>query len=486
MKSSPTRSESATADAANLYAVIMAGGAGTRLWPESRKARPKPFLPFAPNGSALVRATFDRLDGLVPPENRFVVAGRAFAALVAETLPELRRERTLLEPVGRNTAPCVAWAALEAMTLDPDATLVVLPADHWIRPDAAFREKIAEAARLVEEDPTRLVTLGVKPTEPSTAFGYIWQGKAIKTETGIEAFRVRRFAEKPILGAAKAFLASGEFLWNAGVFVWKARRILELIRDSGLDFPETLDAVAERIAACSRDGRRVDEDPRFIDAFSRATYVSIDLAALERAPNVVVLAADSFEWNDVGSFNALARLGIPSSATPDVVLCDSPNSVVRVSRRDDATTPDPRRNKLVAVGGVDGLRIVDAGAALVIANKRAPAAIANALDELRRRGASACCENSARDFLLNGGGCGERARDELGLEIFNPDKLEVEALVVRDEPPATERNLVVVAGFNGLLVVETADALMVAGRDVDSSVQNLVFELERQGMDAYL
>ena len=386
----------ATQDFANVCAVVMAGGSGTRLWPESRRDRPKPFLPLLPDGRSTIAATFARLDGLVPPERRFVVAGRSFASLVADALPELEPRRTLLEPCGRDTAPCVAWAALEALQVDENATLIVLPSDHFVRPDAAFRATLAQAVRLVEEDETRLVTLGVVPTEPSSAYGYIEIDEALSADVP-DAYAVRRFREKPDGETARRFLASGRFFWNAGVFVWKARRILELIRRFEPELDATFDRIAQTVADAAANGRSTADDPTFVREFSNAKRVSIDYAVLERASNVVVLRAP-FDWDDLGSFAALERTVADSETTDsqafndafgnvatgaDLVAENARGSFVRV-----LTSPSERR-KLVALVDVDDLLVVETDDALLVAKKGNDAALRRLVERLKSDGRDA-------------------------------------------------------------------------------------------------
>lgn len=386
----------ATPDFSNVCAVVMAGGSGTRLWPESRRDRPKPFLPLLPDGRSTIAATFSRLDGLVPPERRFVVAGRSFASLVADALPELEPRRTLLEPCGRDTAPCVAWAALEALQVDENATLIVLPSDHLVRPDAAFRATLAQAIRLVEEDETRLVTLGVVPTEPSSAYGYIEIDKALSADVP-NAYAVRRFREKPDFETARQFLASGRFFWNAGVFVWKARQILELIRRFEPELGASFDRIAQQVADAAANGRSTADDPAFVREFSNAKRVSIDYAVLERAPNVAVIRAP-FVWDDLGSFAALERTFAASepqdsqsfnneennvATGADLVVENARGSFVRVLTT--AETPSKRR-KLVALVDVDDLLVVETDDALLVAKKGNDAALRRLVERLKSDG----------------------------------------------------------------------------------------------------
>ena len=374
----------------------MAGGSGTRLWPESRRDRPKPFLPLLPDGRSTIAATFARLDGLVPPERRFVVAGRSFASLVADALPELEPRRTLLEPCGRDTAPCVAWAALEALQVDENATLIVLPSDHLVRPDAAFRATLAQAVRLVEEDETRLVTLGVAPTEPSSAYGYIEIDDALNADKD-DAYVVRRFREKPDAETARQFLESGRYFWNAGVFVWKARRILELIAQFEPELGATFARIAPLVANAAANGRSVADDPTFVREFSNAKRISIDYAVLERASNVVVLRAP-FDWDDLGSFAALERTVAASETSvsqlfnadvgnvatgADLVVENARGSFVRVLTT--AETPS-RRPKLVALVDVDDLLVVETDDALLVAKKGNDAALRRLVERLKADG----------------------------------------------------------------------------------------------------
>ena len=389
----------ATPDFSNVCAVVMAGGSGTRLWPESRRARPKPFLPLLPDGRSTIAATFARLDGLVPPERRFVVAGRSFASLLADALPELEPRRTLLEPCGRDTAPCVAWAALEALQVDANATLIVLPSDHLVAPDATFQAALAQAVRLVEEDETRLVTLGVVPTEPSSAYGYIEIDEALSAELP-DAYVVRRFREKPDAETARQFLASGRFFWNAGMFVWKARRILELIARFEPELGATFAQIAPLVAA---NASATADDPTFVREFSNAKRISIDYAVLERAPNVAVIRAP-FVWDDLGSFAALERTLIATATTQtpdsqafvdadgnvatgaDLIVENARGSFIRVLSSSE--TPSKRR-KLVALVDVDDLLVVETDDALLVAKKGNDAALRRLVDRLKSDGRDA-------------------------------------------------------------------------------------------------
>lgn len=283
-----------------LHAVIMAGGSGTRFWPESRAARPKQLLKLA-GERTMIQVTVDRLAGLVPPERVLVVTGKALAAAVAEQLPQLDAASILAEPCRRDTAPCIALAALAVSRHDADATMVVLPSDHVIEPHAALHQAIGAAERLVGERAGRLVTFGIRPTYAAESFGYIERGEPVPTKSGEPAaFAVRRFHEKPDAARAAAYLASGDFYWNSGIFVWKASTILAALRQHQ---PKLLERLERIETAWGRD----EYDDVLAREFAALEGVSIDYAVLEHADELVVVEAP-FQWDDVGSWQALARL----------------------------------------------------------------------------------------------------------------------------------------------------------------------------------
>lgn len=284
-----------------LHAVIMAGGAGTRFWPESRADRPKQLLDLL-GGRTMIQATVDRLAGLVPPERLLIVTNRRLVAAIAEQIPGLPPTAVIGEPCKRDTAPCIGLAALAISRDDPHATMVVLPADHVIRPVEAFQSAIRTAAALVDQQPHRIVTFGIPPTYPATSFGYVERGYPLSSQASGRAstFLVERFREKPALALAKEFVASGRFYWNAGIFVWRARTILEALAQQQ---PEMY-AHLERIAAASG---QPGFDQVFEREFAAIQGISVDYAVLEQASDVVVIEAP-FEWDDVGSWQALARL----------------------------------------------------------------------------------------------------------------------------------------------------------------------------------
>jgi mannose-1-phosphate guanylyltransferase len=283
----------------------MAGGAGTRFWPASRAAQPKQLLDLA-GGETMIQATVSRLGNLVPPERTLVVTNNRLVDPITEQLPQLPTEAVIGEPCKRDTAPCVGLAAGWVRHRDPDATMVVMPADHVIRPDGIFREAISYAARLVQEQPGRLITFGIKPTYPAESFGYIERGASLDTQQDASqsvysTFQVRRFREKPSAEVAQEYLDAGNFYWNSGIFVWKADAILAELAAHEPEMFAHLETISRALGAA--------DFPQVLDQeFHAIQGKSIDYAVMERAADVAVIEAP-FEWDDVGSWQALSRLG---------------------------------------------------------------------------------------------------------------------------------------------------------------------------------
>jgi mannose-1-phosphate guanylyltransferase len=288
----------------HLHAVIMAGGSGTRFWPVSRKNLPKQFLPLG-GDKTLLRETYERMAPLIEPEHLWVVTGASHAERVLDELPEIPRENVLGEPVGRNTAPCIGIAARQIFNRDPDGILLVTPSDHVVRPPEPFRKTVLEAVRFIESTKGSreawTVTFGIVPRYPATGFGYIERGAELQ-QAGGQAFVVERFKEKPPVEVAREYLESGRFFWNSGIFLWSAEGILGLME-------QHLPRLAAGINALDREA----SGPGGLDAAMKASFgslpaISVDHGILEHAPNIAVVAAD-FDWDDVGSWQAMARYG---------------------------------------------------------------------------------------------------------------------------------------------------------------------------------
>jgi len=284
-----------------LHAIVMAGGSGTRFWPASRAALPKQLLPLA-GAKTLLEDTIDRLDGLVPPNRVMVVTAGRLLDAVRRQLPQVPEAGLVGEPCKRDTAPCIGLAALLVARHDPDAIMAVMPSDHVIRPAEGFRAAIRQAATLVEESPGRLVTFGIKPTYPAECFGYIQQGEPLKAAPAggsAAVHTVAQFREKPPAAVAQEYLAAGNYLWNGGIFVWKAATILAALAERQ---PECL-AHLQRIASA---WDTPDRDTVFTEEFAAIKGISIDYAVLEHARDVVVIEAP-FSWDDLGGWSAVAR-----------------------------------------------------------------------------------------------------------------------------------------------------------------------------------
>jgi mannose-1-phosphate guanylyltransferase len=275
-----------------MYALILAGGCGTRLWPYSRDRQPKQFLRLT-GERTMLQATVERVRPLIPLERVFVATGAAYIDMVAEQLPEIPRANILAEPIGRGTAPCIGLAALVLYSRDPDAVMVVLSADHRIEHADRFHAALTCGAELAQHG--HLVTLGIQPTAPSTAYGYIRCGAALGHSSELRAYQVAMFAEKPDEPRARAYLASGDYLWNAGMFVWRADRILEeLARHQ----PALSDAL---IAIDAAKGMPEQQ----LAAWAAIEAAPIDVAVMERTDRAVVIPCD-LGWSDVGDWAALA------------------------------------------------------------------------------------------------------------------------------------------------------------------------------------
>jgi mannose-1-phosphate guanylyltransferase len=278
----------------------MAGGAGTRFWPESRKARPKQLLALA-GDQTMIQQAVARLGNVVPGERVLVVTGRHLVESISAQLPDVPRERILAEPCKRDTAPCIGLAAVHLVRRDPDATMVVLPSDHVISPNEMFQHAIVAAGNLVDKNPQALVTFGIRPTFPAETFGYIERGaKYEEAPETLTVYRVNRFREKPAAAVAREYLAQGNFYWNAGIFIWKAASILDALGHHAPAIHEHLEAIGRSIG--TQQYSEVLERE-----FSAIQGKSIDYAVMEHASDVLVAEAP-FTWDDVGSWQAIARL----------------------------------------------------------------------------------------------------------------------------------------------------------------------------------
>lgn len=338
----------------------MAGGSGTRFWPASRRARPKQFLAIGGDKS-LLRQTADRVLGLVPPDRLYVVTGAVHAEHARAELPELPLANVLVEPIGRNTAPCIGWATRTILRRDSDARIAVLPADHYLADVSAFLAHL-RAALLAASD--RIVLLGLIPHQPETGYGYIQRGDPDREAGGKRLHRVLRFVEKPSREVALQYLASGDYLWNSGMFVFPAALMDREIRVFLPDLATGLDEIF--------DGADLRAE------YPKLPSISIDYGVMEKARDVLVLPS-SFPWSDVGSWDA-ARDVYPADATGNVALGDVLLANVRGS------LIDARAGRLVALVGVEDLIVVDTPDALLVVPRGRSQDVKSVVEALEKQG----------------------------------------------------------------------------------------------------
>ncbi|MHB8908955.1 MAG: mannose-1-phosphate guanylyltransferase [Syntrophales bacterium] len=351
-----------------MFAVIMAGGKGARFWPRSREKMPKHLLDIA-GERTIIRETVDRIRPLIPAERILVVTGRSHAGEVIRQLPEIPSENILIEPVGRNTAPCIGLAALHILRRAPDAVMVVLPSDHRIDDEAAFRRVLQAAAGAASQgDP--LVTIGIRPTGPETGYGYIEQGDLHSTVGDEKIFRVRSIREKPPREQAEQFLAQGGFSWNSGMFVWKASTIMTAIERLLPDLRRGLLQIREALGT-DREAGTVGT------VYAGLSAVSIDYGVMEKAEGVLVIPGN-FGWSDLGSWDALWEVSEKdengNAVRGEFIGIDAANSLIH--------SP----GKLVALVGVKDLLVVETKDALLICRRGRSQDVKKVVEAIERSG----------------------------------------------------------------------------------------------------
>ena len=325
----------------------MAGGIGSRFWPASRTARPKQFMDILGVGKSLIRLTFERFLQLCPAENVFIVTNGMYKDLVKQHLPELTDNQILCEPSRNNTAPCVAYTAFKLQALDPAANFVVAPSDHVILKEDAFIKSLQKALAFTNEHDAHC-TLGITPTRPDTGYGYIHF--APEKKDGIHP--VKSFEEKPELPKAQAYVKSGEYLWNAGIFIWKAKHLLGAYQSLAPDI--------HRILGAGTGSYNTPREQAFIDEhYPQTPSISVDYAILEKAPNVYTIPAD-IGWSDLGTWGSLHAESEQDAAGNvmqgnHIMAFEVRNSLVRLPK-----------DKLAVIKGLDNYIIVDEGDVLLI------------------------------------------------------------------------------------------------------------------------
>ncbi len=354
-----------------LHAIIMAGGTGTRFWPASRNATPKQMLPLV-GKSSMLRQTVGRLEGLVPHDQTLIVTNERLVDPIQEEIPSLPATCLVGEPCKRDTAPCIGLAALLVSRNDPDATMAVMPADHVIRSTDRFQKAIKQAAEMVDRKPQQIVTFGIRPNYAAEIFGYIQRGAKIDfTGAVAPTYTVKSFEEKPDAATATQYLASGDYYWNSGIFIWKAKTILDALAERQ---PKMLDHLQK-----INDAWGTDEQAAVLEReFTAIEGISIDYAVMENAQDVAVIEAP-FDWDDLGSWRSLSRL-LGTNKDENTIVgkhlgVATSNSVIR---SDD--------DHLVVTVGMKDCIVVHTPDATLVANKHDEESIREVVKELEARG----------------------------------------------------------------------------------------------------
>ncbi|MCF6356456.1 MAG: mannose-1-phosphate guanylyltransferase [Draconibacterium sp.] len=338
----------------NNYCIIMAGGIGSRFWPLSRVVKPKQFLDILGVGRTFLQQTFDRFSTIIPKENFLIVTSVKYKDIVLEQLPELKEEQVLLEPLRRNTAPCLAYAAYKIKTKNPNANLIVAPSDHIILKEEEFVRQIKNGLQFIKENDV-LLTLGIKPNRPETGYGYIQVKKRAKFNELTNLYKVKTFTEKPDEQMAKVFVESGEFFWNSGIFIWSLPSVLKA-------FDEHL----KNVSSIFKKGMKLyntSNEVHFIKkTYSECPAISIDYGIMEKAKNVYVLTAD-FGWSDLGTWGSLYENKEKDTdgnviSGDNILTYNTKNCIVDISDQ-----------KVAVLQGLDGYIIAESNETLMICKK---------------------------------------------------------------------------------------------------------------------
>lgn len=350
----------------DYYAVIMAGGIGSRFWPVSTQEFPKQFHDMLGTGQTLIQKTFSRLNKIIPSENIYILTNERYLALTLEQLPEISEKQVVLEPAMRNTAPCILLSALKIQKENPNAVMLVAPSDHWIEDEKAFADDIEICFEAAQKD-NKLLTLGINPTFPNTGFGYI---ESDKNDTSTIK-KVKQFREKPDYETAKKFLKEGNFLWNAGIFIWSVKSILASFEENMPDM--------NSLFSQGRPVLNTSEEKNFIDVnYENAENISIDYGILEKAKNVYVKKA-SFDWNDLGTWGALHEK-LEKDTDDNALVTGVPH--LKDSKGNMIFTSS---EKLVVVDGISDYIIVDKDGVLLIFPKKKEQEIKELLSEISHK-----------------------------------------------------------------------------------------------------
>jgi mannose-1-phosphate guanylyltransferase len=350
----------------HAYAVILAGGSGTRFWPLSRRRQPKQLLRLF-GEKTLLAQTLERIERLIPPERTYIFTNQTIQSAVRREVPRVPRQQIVAEPASRNTAPALGLAAFEILSRDPEGLMVALPSDHLIAKPAQFRRVLLVGCKTAFQE-GRSVVIGLKPTRPETGYGYIHRGERVGRENGLEIFAVRQFTEKPPLAKAKRYVRSGNYFWNGGMFIWKAATLVKNLQRYQPEMARRL----ERLAAAG--GIRSEKTLKRL--YPQLENISIDYALMEKIPEVYAVAAD-IGWSDVGSWATAYELR-PKDRDENIApaagfLFDSRSNMI----------VSPKR--FIAAVGVEDLVIVDTEDALLVCSRHHAQDVGKVVRELERR-----------------------------------------------------------------------------------------------------
>lgn len=354
----------------NRYALIMAGGVGSRFWPVSRTEFPKQFIDFFGVGKTLIQSTYERFLSICLPQNIFIVTNEAYVDLIEEQLPNISNNQILAEPMMRNTAPCIAYGSMKITELNPNAVIVVAPSDHTIANQPAFINAIEQAMDTASKSDS-LITLGIKPNRPDTGYGYI-QYEEETLEESSDIHKVKTFTEKPNLELAKSFLQSGDFLWNAGIFIWSADAINRAFQKHLPDMHE--------IFSGGKTVYNTDGEKAFIaNSYQLCTNISIDFGIMEKANNVYVLPSD-FGWSDLGTWASIYEMAekdyVGNAVIPSeqVMMYDSSNCMVNVPKE-----------KLVILQGMHDYIVAESNNILLICKRAEEQNVKNIVADVKAK-----------------------------------------------------------------------------------------------------
>ena len=352
----------------HYYAAILAGGLGTRFWPKSRASLPKQFLDILNTGETLIQSAYKRYASFIAPENIFIITTDEYVDIVQKQLPEIPPENILAEPSRKNTAPCVAYMSFKLLQKDPSAALIIAPSDHVVTDTKTFEQLSLKGLSFAKKQHA-FVTLGIKPTYPNTGYGYIQYDTSPQSERNV--FKVKTFTEKPDLELAKTFLASGDFLWNAGIFMWNVKDVVDAF--------EQYEPEMHELFASEKDNFNTDKEKEAIHRiYPLCVSISIDYAIMEKANNVYVIPA-AFGWSDLGTWNsAYANLKKDQKgnalAGDNIINIDSTNSMISANHE-----------KLLVLQGLDDFIVVDTNDVLLICKKEKEQQVKEFLSEVKKK-----------------------------------------------------------------------------------------------------